>query len=80
MSTDGYKPVDKLWFNGFVNTMTIELEDGRTVTGTHHHKFLILNSDGTKIWKMMLELKEGDDVVDIIALNNDTTDKANYEN
>ena len=65
LSTDGYKSVDKLWFNGFANTMTIELEDGRKVTATHHHKFLVNNPNGKKVWKMMIELKEGDDIIDI---------------
>jgi len=63
-STDGMKPVDMLWFNGNANTMTIEMEDGRKITATHHHKFLVKDGETTK-WKMMLELNEGDDVVQI---------------
>lgn len=68
LSTDGYKTVDKLWYNGNVQTMTIELEDGRSVTATHHHKFLVQLPDGTRKWKMMIELEENDDIVEITKL------------
>ncbi len=65
LSTDGYKSVDKLWFNGFVNTLSIEMENGEIVVATHHHKFLINRSDGTRVWKMAIELEEDDDIVEI---------------
>jgi ribonucleoside-diphosphate reductase alpha chain len=68
LSTDGYKPVDKIWFNGFVNTMTIEMENGEKVTATHNHKFLIQHADGTRTWKRMNELCEGDDIVEVDSL------------
>jgi intein/homing endonuclease len=29
------------------------------------HKFLVRDEDGTETWKMAMELKEGDDVVQI---------------
>lgn len=68
MSTDGFKPVDKLWFNGFVNTMTIELENGDKITATHNHKFLIQRLDGSRVWKRMNELEVDDDIVEITDL------------
>ena len=61
-STDGMKPVDMLWFNRITNTMTIELENGEQITATHHHKFLVKDGETTK-WKMMIELNEGDGIV-----------------
>jgi hypothetical protein len=70
LSTDGYKPVDKLWYNGFVNTLTIEMENGEKVVATHNHKFLVQNLDGSKVWKRAVELREGDDIVEIQNLNN----------
>lgn len=44
-----------------VPVFTVEFEDGRKVTATPNHRFLL--SDGT--WKELRELKPGDDVVDI---------------
>lgn len=61
----GPRPATQLWLNGNTNYVEIEMEDGSIFKATHHHKFLVQKEDGTKEWKMVINLEEGDDIVQI---------------
>ena len=61
----GAKPVTMVWYNGYTNYATIELEDGRVIRATYHHKFRVVRPDGTECWKMVTQLSEGDDIVEV---------------
>jgi hypothetical protein len=61
----GYKDVKRVFYTGLVDIMELTLEDGKKVKCTMQHKFLVRDEDGTETWKMAMELKEGDDVVQI---------------
>lgn len=61
----GPRPVSMVWYNGYTNYATIELEDGRTIKATYHHKFLVADADGNQSWKMVTQLKEGDEIVEL---------------
>ena len=61
---DGYKNVDKLYFNGNKEVITITLEDGRIIKCTSNHRFLVNQEDGTTKWKRVYELNENDDIVE----------------
>lgn len=61
----GYKQVDKLYFNGNKEVVTIEFENGKTIKCTPNHRFLVKTSDGSTVWKRVYQLKENDDVVEI---------------
>jgi hypothetical protein len=59
----GMKEVERIWYNGHTNYMTITMENGDIIKCTHHHKFLVKDIDGNKKWKMAIELEEDDDIV-----------------
>lgn len=61
----GPREATQLWLNGNTNYVEIEMEDGSIFKATHHHKFLVQKEDGTKEWKMVINLEEGDDIVQI---------------
>ena len=61
----GPRKATQLWLNGNTNYVEIEMEDGSIFKATHHHKFLVQKEDGTKEWKMVINLEEGDDIVQI---------------
>jgi intein/homing endonuclease len=61
---DGYKNVDKLYFNGNKEVITITLEDDRIIKCTSNHRFLVNQEDGTTKWKRVYELNENDDIVE----------------
>ena len=61
---DGYKNVDKLYFNGNKEVVTITLEDDRIIKCTPNHRFLVNQEDGTTKWKRVYELNENDDIVE----------------
>lgn len=62
---EGYKSVDKLYFNGNKEIISIILENDKVIKCTSNHRFLINQEDGTTIWKRVYELEEGDDIVEI---------------
>ena len=63
-SRTGLKEVDKIYYNGKVPTLDIEMEDGTIFTCSHNHKFLV-NTSNSQIWKRADELIESDDIVEI---------------
>ena len=62
---DGPKPATEVWLNGTTNYVEVEMEDGTILKVTHHHKFLVKQEDGSTKWKMVIELEEGDDIVQV---------------
>ena len=61
---EGYKGVDKLYFNGNKEVVSITFDNGKVIKCTPNHRFLVNNVDGTTIWKRVYELCENDDVVE----------------
>ena len=61
---NGYKDVDKLYFNGNKEVVTLTLESGKVIKCTPNHRFLINQKDGASIWKRVHQLSEGDDIVE----------------
>ena len=61
---EGYKKVDKLYFNGNKEVVSITFDNGKVIKCTPNHRFLVNNVDGTRIWKRVHELYENDDVVE----------------
>jgi len=61
---EGYKTVDKLYFNGNKEIGSITLENGNVIKCTTNHRFLIKQKDGSTIWKRVYELNEEDDIVE----------------
>ena len=61
----GNREVDKIWYNGLTNYISLIMEDGSEVKCTHHHKFLVIEENGDKVWKMACLLKEGDDILEV---------------
>jgi ribonucleoside-diphosphate reductase alpha chain len=60
----GYREVDKLYFNGNKEVVSITLEDGKVIKCTTNHRFLVKLNDGSTIWKRVYELNEDDDIVE----------------
>jgi ribonucleotide reductase alpha subunit len=60
----GYKSVNKLYFNGNKEVVTLTLESGKVIKCTPNHRFLIKQEDGTTVWKRVYQLEEGDNVVE----------------
>jgi len=61
---DGYKKVDKLYFNGNKEVISITLENDKIIKCTSNHRFLVKQEDGTEVWKRVYELCENDDIVE----------------
>ena len=61
---EGYKEVDKLYFNGNKEVVSITFDNGKVIKCTPNHRFLVNNVDGDTIWKRVYELCENDDVVE----------------
>lgn len=55
----GYRRVKKAWSNGWRQTFTITLNDGRKIRATGDHLFLTGKAD---VWKRLDKLKIGDDL------------------
>lgn len=68
---DGPKEVTMVWYNGHTNYITITMEDGREVRATYNHKFKVRRSDGSYGWKRASQLEEGDDVLDLCAIQSE---------
>jgi hypothetical protein len=60
----GYISVDKLYFNGNKEVVTLSLENGKVIKCTPNHRFLIKQEDGSTVWKRVYQLTEGDDIVE----------------
>lgn len=60
----GYKSVDKLYFNGNKKVVSITLDNGKIIKCTTNHRFLVNQEDGSTVWKRVYELNEGDDIVE----------------
>jgi ribonucleotide reductase alpha subunit len=58
----GIKESNKIFYNGHVETIDIEMEDGSIFTCSENHKFLV-NRNGVDEWVRADELKENDDIV-----------------
>jgi ribonucleotide reductase alpha subunit len=61
---EGYKEVNKLYFNGNKEVITLTLDDGSEIKCTPNHRFLVKLEDGSTVWKRTYELKEEDDIVE----------------
>lgn len=60
----GFKETNKIFYNGHVETLKIEMEDGEIFECSYNHKFLV-NREGEEKWVRADELKEDDDIVTI---------------
>lgn len=58
----GIKKSEKIFYNGHVETIDIEMEDGTIFTCSENHKFLV-NRDGKEEWVRADELSENDDII-----------------
>jgi ribonucleoside-diphosphate reductase alpha chain len=58
----GIKKSEKIFYNGHVETIDIEMEDGTIFTCSENHKFLV-NRNGKEEWIRADELKENDDII-----------------
>jgi ribonucleoside-diphosphate reductase alpha chain len=58
----GIKKSEKIFYNGHVETIDIEMEDGNIFTCSENHKFLV-NRDGKEEWIRADELIENDDII-----------------
>jgi ribonucleotide reductase alpha subunit len=61
---NGYKNVDKLYFNGNKEVVTLTLENGKVIKCTPNHRFLIKEKGGETTWKRVHQITEGDDIVE----------------
>jgi len=59
----GYRDIHNIIYNGKVETLAIEMEDGEIFECTHNHKFLV-NRDGKEVWLRADELNENDDIIE----------------
>ena len=61
---EGYRTVDKLYFNGNKEVVSITLENGKIIKCTQNHRFLVQLEDGSTVWKRVYELNVDDDIVE----------------
>jgi hypothetical protein len=61
---DGNRSVDKLYYNGIKEVLTLVMENGKEIKCTSTHKFLIKDEIGNEIWKCACDLSEGDDIIE----------------
>lgn len=59
---NGLKEAYNIFYNGHVETLDIEMEDGSIFTCSYNHKFLV-NRYGIEMWVRADELVENDDIV-----------------
>ena len=64
LTLSGNRSVDKLYYNGIKEVLTLVMENGKTIKCTPTHKFLVEDMDGNKIWKCACDLSEGDDIME----------------
>jgi hypothetical protein len=58
----GIKQSEKIFYNGTVETIDIEMEDGSIFTCSENHKFLVKRGESNLEWVRADELKEDDDI------------------
>jgi len=61
---DGYKQVNKIYYNGMREVITLVMENGKEIKCTPTHKFLIKDEFENEIWKCACDLTENDDIVE----------------
>jgi len=61
---DGYKQVDKIYYNGMKEVITLVMENGKEIKCTPTHKFLVKDEFENEIWKCACDLTENDDIVE----------------
>lgn len=62
-SRHGLRDIEHIIYNGKVETLAIEMEDGTIFQCTYNHKFLV-NREDSQIWVRADELLENDDIVE----------------
>lgn len=62
MTRHGEKEADKIFYNGHVETLDIEMEDGKIFTCSYNHKFLV-KRDNEELWIEAENLREDDNIV-----------------
>ena len=63
-SLDGDKSVDKIYYNGMKEVITLVMEDGKKIKCTPTHKFLVKDEFENQIWKCACDLTENDDIME----------------
>lgn len=61
---EGNKKVDKIYYNGMKETLTITMENNKQIKCTPTHKFLVKSENGDCIWKLACDLSEDDDIIE----------------
>ena len=61
---DGNRQVDKIYYNGMKEIITITLDNNKHIKCTPTHKFLVKLEDSEPIWKFACDLTEDDDIVE----------------
>lgn len=65
LTRHGYRTSDKVFYNGHVDIVEIELEDGTILKCSENHKFLV-DRNGEQLWVRADELTETDNIVDCV--------------
>jgi len=63
-SLDGDKSVDKIYYNGMKEVITLVMEDGKQIKCTPTHKFLVKDEFDNQIWKCACDLTVDDDIME----------------
>lgn len=63
-SLNGDKSVDKIYYNGMREIVTLVMEDGKKIKCTPTHKFLVKDEFENEIWKCACDLTENDDIME----------------
>lgn len=71
----GIKKSEKIFYNGHVETIDIEMGDGTIFTCSENHKFLV-SRDGKEEWCRADELIENDDIIKYNPVDNVITKKS----
>lgn len=63
LTRHGYRTSDSVFYNGHVDVIEIEMEDGSIIKCSENHRFLVNRSE-SQIWVRADELTEMDDIVE----------------
>ncbi len=58
----GLQPTSHFYESGPRQTLRLETSAGFMLTGTYNHAVMVLNHDGAKVWRPLMELRPGDQV------------------